>query len=164
MPFDGKRMIFGGFEPVVEVKAWVAGATPPLDVPRITAGGSLGARFRGPARRLRVCSWVQPMPRTGASPSSPPMRPSLSKWSEAALWLAWVFFSGARCDGSAVPVGQISQRTLCRTRPHGRRQRQHCPHERSSGQRHHRCLDDSSVHMTVSCGRDHQRPESLEAV
>lgn len=34
------------------------------------------------------------------------------------------------------------------------------PHEQSSGQRHRRCLADSSVSM--SCRRDHQRPESLQ--
>ena len=63
--------------------------------------------------------------------------------------------------GSAVPIGQISQRTLVRPRPHGRRQRQHCYHERSSVQRHRRCLDDSSVYMTVNCGCDHQLPQTL---
>lgn len=73
----------------------------------------------------------------------------------------YFFVSTNVSNGSAVPVGQISQRTLGRPRPHGRRQGQHCPHERSSGQRHRRCLDDSSVHMAVNCGRDHQRPESL---
>jgi len=44
MPFDGKRMIFGGFEPVVEVKAWAAGATSPPEVPRVT--GASGADCR----------------------------------------------------------------------------------------------------------------------